>query len=484
MARGDFEPLHQTSEMHRGCLQVQAPPMTKGIAPIIEATPQPGAFMDLKPLFQAHLSERLAYAEKALAANALETLVISSGAAYTHFADDQDAPFRPTPHFRHYCPLTGPHHALVIRPGRKPLLVRYAPEDFWYEQLSLEAIWEGTPFWLAGFELIEAPSLDAVWETVGKPVNGGYIGNETERAEAAGLAVNPTGLTAYLDWGRAYKSDYELQCMEEATVLGAKGHLAGRKAFLAGCSELEIHQAFAQGVGCLDHELAFASIVALNEKGATLHYENKRTLRNGQTMILDCGARVRDYASDITRTVTAPTCDPRFKALVQGVEKLQLELCAAVKPGLPFGQLHHQTHQKVAALLHASGILKGDVETSVSMGLTRPFLPHGLGHHLGIQVHDVGGKLAGPDGSFQAPPAEYPNLRTTRTLEPRQVVTIEPGIYFIPMLLRPFREGEHANSFDWKLIDELSVFGGIRIEDDVVVTEGAPRNLTRVHLPD
>ena len=111
-------------------------------------------------------------------------------------------------------------------------------------------------------------------------------------------------------------------------------------------------------------------------------------------------------------------------------------------------------------------------------------MPHGLGHHLGIQVHDVGGKLAGPDGATQAPPPEYPTLRTTRTLEPRQVITIEPGLYFIPMLLRPFREGEHAARFDWSLIDELSVFGGIRVEDDVLVTEGAPRNFTREVLPD
>lgn len=439
--------------------------------------------MDLKTLFNAHLRERLAYAEKALAANALDALVISSGAPYTHFADDQDAPFRPTPHFRHYCPLTGPHHALVIRPGRKPLLVRYAPEDFWYEQLSLEAIWGGTPFWTEGFELIEAPSLDAVWEAVGQPANAGYIGNETDRAATAGLALNPTGLTAYLDWGRAYKSEYEIHCMEEATILGAKGHLAGRKAFLAGASELEIHQAFAQGVGCLDHELAFSSIVALNEKGATLHYENKRTLRNGKTMILDCGARVRDYASDITRTVTSRTCDARFQALVAGMEKLQLELCAGVKSGLPFGQLHHQAHLKVATLLKEAGIVTANPEEAVAKGFSRAFLPHGLGHHLGIQVHDVGGKLAGPDGTFQAPPAEYPSLRTTRTLEPRQIVTIEPGLYFIPMLLRPFREGEHASRFNWQLIDELSAFGGIRIEDNVLVTEGTPRNLTREHLP-
>ena len=440
--------------------------------------------MELQPLFDAHLRERLAYAETALAATGFEALVISSGEAYTYFADDADAPFRTTPHFRHYCPLEGPHHVLVIRPGRKPLLVRYAPEDYWYEQQSLETIWGGTPFWLAGFELIEAPSLEAVWEAVGRPARAAYIGNELDKAASAGLEANPTQLTAFLDWGRAYKSDYEIQCIEEATVLGARGHLAGRKAFLAGASELEIHHAFVQGVGCLDHELAFSSIVALEPKGATLHYESKRSYRNGKVLLLDCGARVRDYASDITRTVTAPGCDARFKALVDGVEKLQLELCAGVKPGIPFGQLHHQAHLKIAALLQAAGILKADAEESVAKGLSRPFLPHGLGHHLGIQVHDVGGRQAGPDGSFQAPPPEYPSLRTTRTMEPRQVLTIEPGLYFIPMLLRPFREGEHAGRFDWKLIDELIPFGGIRIEDDVLVTTGEPRNFTRVHLAD
>lgn len=439
--------------------------------------------MDLKPLFLAHLNERMAYVEKALAANGFDALVISSGAAYTHFADDQDAPFRPTPHFRHYCPLLGPHHVLMLRPGKKPLLIRYAPEDFWYEQTSLEVLWGGTPFWIEGFELVECPTLDAVWEKVGQPARTAYIGNETDRAQAAGLALNPEKLTAYLDWGRAYKSDYEIRAMEKATVLGAKGHEAGRRAFLQGATELEIHYAFVQAVGCLDHELAFSSIVGLNEKGAILHYENKRNVGHGHTMLLDCGARVLDYASDITRTVAAPTCDARFQALLAGMEKLELELCGEVKAGLPFGQLHHQAHLKIAALLQASDLVHASPEESVTKGFTRPFLPHGLGHHLGIQVHDVGGKLAGPDGTFQAPPAEYPTLRTTRTLEERHVVTIEPGLYFIPMLLRPFREGEHASRFNWKLIDELSVFGGIRIEDDVLVTPSGPRNLTREHLP-
>jgi Xaa-Pro dipeptidase len=170
-------------------------------------------------------------------------------------------------------------------------------------------------------------------------------------------------------------------------------------------------------------------------------------------------------------------------ALLAGMEKHQRELAAAVAPKVPFGDLHHLSHLKLAALLKEHGILDADPEQAVELGLTRPFYPHGLGHHLGIQVHDVAGKLAGPDGSIAPPPARHPTLRTTRVLEPGQVVTIEPGCYFIPMLLQPFREGGESRRFNWKLIDELSPMGGIRIEDDLLVTANGGRNLTREHLP-
>ena len=126
--------------------------------------------------------------------------------------------------------------------------------------------------------------------------------------------------------------------------------------------------------------------------------------------------------------------------------------------------------------------LKAEPGEAVALGLTRPFYPHGLGHHLGLQVHDVAGKQANPKGDPQPPPPQHPNLRTTRTIEPRQLFTIEPGLYFIPMLLRPFRQNEHASRFNWKLIDELTPVGGIRIEDNILVTESGGRNITREYL--
>ncbi len=434
---------------------------------------------ELATLFQAHIDERQRSTAQALADTAFEALVISSGKVYTHFADDQDAPFHPTPHFAHWCPVAGPHHLLVLCQGRRPRLIRFAPEDFWYEQAPL-----GNPFWASAFDIEEVGSVEDAWKALGALPRAAYIGNETDRAEAAGLALNPTLLTAHLDWHRTTKSPYEVACIEEATVIAARGHQAAREAFLAGGSELEIHYTYIQAAGLVDHEMPYGSIVGLNEKGAILHYEGKRAdVRNGQVLLIDAGAQVRRYAADITRTVAAPHCHPTFQSLVQGMERVELALCDQVKPGLAYGDLHHQGHLLIADLLQAQGILKAGPEEALEKGLSRPFFPHGLGHHLGIQVHDVAGRQGSPDGTPAPPPPQHPTLRTTRTIEAGQVFTVEPGLYFIPMLLRPFRENEHKGLFNWQLIDELTPCGGIRIEDNLLVTATGQRNLTRPQLP-
>ena len=214
---------------------------------------------DLATLFHAHIAARQFTTAGALAQTGHDALVISSGKVYTHFADDQDAPFHPTPHFAHWCPMAGPHHVLVLRPGQRPRLIRFAPEDFWYEQLPL-----GNPFWASEFDIEEAGTVDEVWQRLGALSRAAYIGNETDRASVAGLEVNPAPLTAQLDWHRTTKASYEVQCIEEATVIAARGHVAARSAFLSGASELEIHQAYVQAAGVVDHELPYGTIVALN----------------------------------------------------------------------------------------------------------------------------------------------------------------------------------------------------------------------------
>ena len=142
-------------------------------------------------------------------------------------------------------------------------------------------------------------------------------------------------------------------------------------------------------------------------------------------------------------------------------------------PGVDYVDIHRKAHQGIAALLSASGLVSGlSDETIVEQGISRAFFPHGIGHFLGIQVHDVAGKPT-------PPPEDAPFLRLTRTLEAGMVVTIEPGLYFIPSLLEPVLNGPQAKYLNRSLLDELQGCGGIRIEDNVAVTASGARNLTR-----
>ena len=165
-----------------------------------------------------------------------------------------------------------------------------------------------------------------------------------------------------------------------------------------------------------------------------------------------------------------------FAALVAQVEALQQKLCGEARPGREYESLHDEAHQLVAEALRTVGVAKVSAAELVSSGLTRAFFPHGLGHSLGLVCHDVGCAL-------KAPRAENAWLRNTSVIAERQTFTIEPGVYFIDALLAPFRAGPHASGIDWALCDELAKFGGVRIEDDVVVGARGVRNLTRERLP-
>ena len=154
-----------------------------------------------------------------------------------------------------------------------------------------------------------------------------------------------------------------------------------------------------------------------------------------------------------------------------------------VQPGHSYVDIHLAAHRKIGAVLIEHGVLKCSIDAAIEKGYTSAFFPHGVGHHLGIQVHDIGGHQKAREGGVLPPPAAHPYLRNTRVMETGQVFTIEPGIYFVQMLLEPFRGNSSAADFNWPLIDALAPLGGIRVEDNVVVTEKGHRNLTREHLP-
>ncbi len=273
--------------------------------------------------------------------------------------------------------------------------------------------------------------------------------------------------------------------MREASLLGARGHVAATAAFHAGASEFEVHQAYCSAVGLREQELPYGNIIAFGPGAAILHYTTLGRRRDvpRPTFLIDAGAQFRGYASDITRTHAARSgVDARFVELLQAMEALQLQLCAAVKPGADYREIHLLAHRLIADALCRAGIIVGcDADEAVANGLSGVFFPHGVGHLLGLQVHDVAGLAADATGRTEiARPAGHPYLRLTRTLEPGVVVTIEPGVYFIDLLLDAAQRNGLGRYIHWDTVRALQPCGGIRIEDDVACTAtGTPENLTR-----
>ena len=409
--------------------------------------------MDLAALFSQHVERLQVETEKALGDTGFDSLVVSSGAPFTYFADDRDAPFEPVPHFAHWCPLGRPAPPAARRPRAEA-----PPRPPRARGLLVRAGRRDRPLLAGG---LPASRRRARSRPPGRRSGGrasaAYVGNETERAAAAGLAANPAALTSRLDWVRSYKDEYEVRCLEEATALGARGHRAAREAFAAGASELEIHQAFVRAVGCTEAQLPYTTIVALDEKGATLHYESKRTRARRARAAARRGRAGRAATPATSRARRPPPpATPASRSSSVGVDALERELAAASTPGRPYLDVHLQAHRGVARILSDLRLVRVSAEEALAKGYTHPFFPHGVGHHLGIQVHDVAGRQADPSGTPAPPPKEHPYLRNTRTIEPGHVFTIEPGIYFIPMLLRPFRSGPDASAFDWEAIDALT----------------------------
>jgi len=291
---------------------------------------------------------------------------------------------------------------------------------------------------------------------------------------------NPAAVVNYLEYHRAFKTPYEIALMRQAQVSAVRGHRAAEAAFRNGADEFSIHMAYCAAVGQDANELPYGNIVALNEHAAVLHYTElgRQAPQPLRSFLIDAGASAHGYASDITRTYAAEGHD-EFAAMVQAVDAAQQHMCAAVRPGFDYRQLHIDAHLSLMGVLKDFGVLRVSPQTALETGVSAAFFPHGIGHSIGLQVHDVAGFAGDDAGTRIERPQGHPYLRLTRVLEPGMVVTIEPGVYFIDMLLDQVKQAGHADSIDWKRVDVFRPYGGIRIEDEVVCTDGEPDNLTR-----
>lgn len=432
-------------------------------------------------LYQDHLATLQKRTREVLARNNLDALLIHSGEPITAFLDDHDYPFKVNPQFKAWLPVTVvPHCWLWVDGVNKPKLWFYSPVDYWY---AVEPLPES--FWTPFVDIILIKNPDDIGSLLpAARDNIAYLGSALPRALSLGLktaGINPQPVLDYLHYHRAYKTDYELACMREAQKTAVMGHRAAHEAFLAGMSEFDINIAYLSATGHRDFDVPYGNIIAINEHAAVLHYTKLDNQLPDQvrSFLIDAGTEYQGYAADLTRTY-ARQKDSEFAALVTAMNHEQLALIDTVEAGVNYIEYHLQMHGRIARLLNQFDIVTGlDEETMVAEGITGPFLPHGLGHPLGLQVHDVGGFLQDDRGARLAAPAQHPYLRCTRVLQPRMVMTIEPGLYFIESLLAPWRAGTFSRHFNWGRIDMFKTYGGIRIEDNIVIGEKQIENMTR-----
>lgn len=281
---------------------------------------------------------------------------------------------------------------------------------------------------------------------------------------------------------RNYKTAEEVAEIERAVNITIDMHVTGMAMARPGMTERDIAArateiALAGGGG-----LAFPVIATIH--GETLHnHYHGNTLKSGDLFLLDAGAETAmRYAGDLTCTFPVDkTFTSRQKDVYQIVLDAHLAAVAAVKPGRPFREIHLLACRTLAEGLKGLGLMKGDMDAAVAEGAHAMFFQCGLGHMMGLDVHDMenlGEVWVGYDGVAKSTQFGLKSLRLARPLEPGFVITVEPGLYFIPELMHRWKaEGKFLDFLNYDRIETFADFGGVRIEEDLLVTETGHRIL-------
>jgi Xaa-Pro aminopeptidase len=270
---------------------------------------------------------------------------------------------------------------------------------------------------------------------------------------------------------RRVKDEVELARMRTAERATRSGFLALDELIGEGRTERELQieleaQFFRGGADAL----AYETIVGGGPHSAVLHFApTARALGRGELVLIDAGGEYRGYASDVTRTYpVSGTFSPEQQHLYGVVRQALGAAIETCRPGIEWREVHRRAALIIADGLIDFGVLRGDAESLFESGAVSLFFPHGVGHMVGLGIRDAGGVLRGRD----EPGPGFPRLRVDLPLQEGYTMTVEPGIYFIPPLLHDQMTRERLRgSVDWDRVDDLLDFGGIRLEDNVLITQ-------------
>jgi Xaa-Pro aminopeptidase len=297
-----------------------------------------------------------------------------------------------------------------------------------------------------------------------------WLGVPSAGVPAAGGDQLTERLHLQLSAVRRPKDAVELERMRVAQQATKHAFATAAELIADGITERQLQieleaAAFRHGAAAMGYD----TIIGSGPNAAVLHFmPTGRIMRRGELVLIDAGAEQLGYVSDITRTfcvgrVMSET-QQELHAIVHAAQRVATD---RVAPGVEWREVHRTAALAIADGLVAAGILRGEVESLVESGAVGLFFPHGIGHLVGLGVRDAGEPLY--ERRHEPPP--YPNLRIDLPLEPGMVVTVEPGVYFVPALLQdPERRARHRDEVDWDRVERMLGFGGIRIEDNLLVT--------------
>ena len=288
---------------------------------------------------------------------------------------------------------------------------------------------------------------------------------------------------------RLVKDADEIELLDRAGDLGYKMHTIARKGIRLGRIEQEIVGAMEGAVLAGGWGVSFATI--LTQHGEIFHcHSHDCPIEPGRLLLIDAGAESNEhYASDHTRTYpTGGRFTPRQRDIYQTVYECNELAFDMIKPGVSYRDCHLAAARHMLDNLSQLGLVSGDLDEAVADGLAGLFMPHGLGHNMGLDVHDMedlGEDLVGYDpDQTRSSQLGLGSLRMARRLEAGNVITDEPGIYFIPDLIAQWKRcGTDKGRVNYSKLEQYLDFGGIRLEDDVLVTPEGARRLGGARLP-
>ncbi|KAF1976147.1 putative Xaa-Pro aminopeptidase [Bimuria novae-zelandiae CBS 107.79] len=284
-------------------------------------------------------------------------------------------------------------------------------------------------------------------------------------------------LKSAIETCRVTKSDYEVALLRKANVISTAGHINVMKAAPKAKNETELEAVFIKS--CLERNAknqSYHSIVATGENGATLHYTpNNAPIENQNLLLLDAGCEWENYCADITRTfpLKGEFTDESL-GIYKIVQEMQKQTIAVLKEGVLWDGVHELAHKVLIDGLLKLGILKGSADEILKARTSVAFMPHGLGHYLGMDTHDTGG-----NANYQDTDSMFKYLRVRGNLPARSVITVEPGCYFCRFIIEPYlKDPKQAKYIDKDVLDRYWSVGGVRIEDNILITKDGHENLT------